>query len=85
MLVLTAVSVLGDDDFSSSLVGSGPYSFSKNSLGLEGFLCTSFVRGGGDFSCLLMSTGSSAVSAMTLLWHVSRVLSVRRLGGDWPR
>ena len=82
MLVLTAVSVLGDDDFSSSLVGSGPYSFSKNSLGLEGFLCTSLVRGGGDFSCLLMSTGSSAVSAMTLLWHVSRVLSVRRLGGD---
>ena len=67
MLVLTAVSVLGDDDFSSSLVGSGPYSFSKNSLGLEGFLWTSLVRGGGEVSvvvtllvsCLLvvMSTG----------------------------
>ena len=46
---------------------SGPYSFSKNSLGLEGFLWTSLVRGGGEVSvvvtllvsCLLvvMSTG----------------------------
>ena len=66
MLVLSEVSGPGDDDFSSSLLVSGPYSFSKNSLGLEGFLWTSLVRGGGEVSlvtsCLaevvvVMSTG----------------------------
>ena len=65
MLGLSEVSGPGDDDFSSSLLVSGPYSFSKNSLGLEGFLWTSLVRGGGEVSleasCLaevvVMSTG----------------------------
>jgi len=33
-----------------SLVVSGPYSFSKNSLGLEGFLWTSLVKGGAEMS-----------------------------------
>ena len=50
MLGLSEVSGPGDDDFSSSLLVSGPYSFSKNSLGLEGFLWTSLVRGGGEVS-----------------------------------
>ena len=64
-LVVTEVSGPGEEDFSSSLLVSGPYSFSKNSLGLEGFLWTSLVRGGGEVSlvtsCLaevvVMSTG----------------------------
>ena len=62
MLGLSEVSGPGDDDFSSSLLVSGPYSFSKNSLGLEGFLWTSLVRGGGEVSLVVvvevvMSTG----------------------------
>ena len=78
MLVLTEVSfslifsisgsgdAVVEDDLDSTLLVSGPYSFSKNSLGLEGFLWTSLVRGGGEVSLVtsylaevltVMSTG----------------------------
>ena len=66
MLVLTAVSTPGEGDFSSSLLGSGPYSFSKNSLGLEGFLWTSLVRGGGEVSVVRLVVTSCLVVLMVM-------------------